>query len=129
MPSRGQPPSAHPGPVVCGVDGSPSASDAAWAAARAAEWLGVGLHLVRALEWPAAGVPGLPAGDPGRTAARRSALTEVSRLADAVQVFHPGVPVTGDLTDGAAPDVLTRAAAGASLLVVGGRGHSAREGP
>jgi nucleotide-binding universal stress UspA family protein len=115
--------------VVCGVDGSPSATDAAWAAARAAAWLGVGLHLVRALEWPAAGVPGLPPGDAGRVAARRSALTELSRLADAVQVSHPGVPVTGGLTDGTAADVLTSAAVGASLLVVGVRGHSAREGP
>jgi hypothetical protein len=115
--------------VVCGVDGSQHAADAGWAAARAAGRLGLGLQLVRAFDWPPGGIPGLPAGDRGRTVARRSALDELFRLVDGVAAVHPGTAAAGALADGTALEVLTAATATAALTVVGARGQCAPEGP
>ncbi len=114
---------------MCGVDGSQHAADASWAAARAAGRLGLGLQLIRAFDWPRGGIPGLPAGDLGRTVARRSAMGELFRLVDGIAAVYPATAAAGALTDGTALEVLTAATATSALTVVGAQGQSAPEGP
>ena len=55
-----------------------------------------------------------------REAARRAVSETVSNVCDA----HPGVPVADEVVQGAAADVLVRAADDADLLVIGSHGHS-----
>ncbi|WP_306322040.1 MULTISPECIES: universal stress protein [unclassified Streptomyces] len=107
-------------PITAGVDGSPeSAAAAAWAA-REAVRRALPLRLVHV---------GEPASDTLALAADDSALAQWAGdlLADTEQEIaerHPGLAVTTDVLDEAAPaDSLLAAAGDAESLVLGSRGH------
>ncbi|MFF0473995.1 universal stress protein [Streptomyces sp. NPDC004284] len=112
---------ARPGPgrVVVGVDGSLFARAAAmWAAAEAA-LRGSTLCLVHAADTDA------PAPFPPReeiVRSRRAGRELLDRTAGAITARHPGLTVVTELTDGAAPGSLRRAAAPTGTIVVGHRG-------
>ncbi|TDB95511.1 universal stress protein [Actinomadura sp. 7K534] len=113
------PPEDGPGRVVVGVDGSP-ASRAALAAAFAEAGLhGLSVHAVVA--WESVPVDDLPplADEAGM---RQAAEARLARMMDALRDSHPGVEVRAEVVHGAPREVLTQAADGARLLVVGSRG-------
>ena len=105
--------------IVVGVNGSPASMAAIRWAAREAALRGVVLHAVHAWEHPLFGrapyAPGAPAGD---RAAAASLLTTAVRAA-------LGEDSTADplleVAEGLAARVLLRCAAGAELLVLGGK--------
>jgi nucleotide-binding universal stress UspA family protein len=110
--------------VVVGVDGSEAASDAARAAAVEAIARHAPLVLVHAFDWPAGGVEGLPPGVDGRSVARRSAASDLRRLAASITDRLPGCDVRTELVDGPPVDVLCARSADAALLVVGAHGRT-----
>ena len=110
--------------VIVGVDGSEAADEAARAAAVEAVSRHVPLMLVRAFDWPAGGVDGLPAGVDGRAIARRSAARELARLAAGLTDRLPTSEVRTELVDGTPVDVLCARSARAALLVVGAHGRT-----
>ncbi|MGW7409973.1 universal stress protein [Streptomyces sp. NPDC054833] len=111
------------GPVVVGVDGSPSSLAAVEAAAQEATLRGVGLRLVHAFGWPSVHLPpGGPPGNPGATGLRElvdGTLTEAERRA---RRAAPHVEVVSDVVPGEPVMVLEIESRTASLLVVGSRG-------
>ncbi|MET8507227.1 universal stress protein [Streptomyces sp. NPDC004787] len=107
------------GRAVVGIDGSPSASTAAmWAAAEAAR-RGSTLCLVHAADTDAS-APFLPQTEIVRS--RQAGRELLDRTAEAVTARHPELTVVTELTDGAAPGSLRRAAALTGTIVVGHRG-------
>jgi len=107
--------------IVVGVDGSPSSRQALRWAARQAKLTGVTLEVVTGWEWPVtfAWVPLDPSdSDPGDEAKRNLQATVADVLGD-----DPGIEVRYTVAGGHAAAVLLDAARGASLLVVGSRGH------
>ncbi|MES5824815.1 universal stress protein [Streptomyces sp. RG80] len=112
------------GPVVVGVDGSPSSMTAVEVAAREAALRGVGLRLVHAFGWPAAhvppGAPWNPTG-PGLRELIDGPLTEAERRARAAA---PGIEVSRDVVVGEPVMVLEIESRTAPLVVVGSRGLS-----
>ncbi|PWI13248.1 universal stress protein UspA [Streptomyces sp. Act143] len=114
------------GPVVVGVDGSPSSLTAVAVAAREAVLRGVGLRLVHAFGWPAAHVPptGAAPWTPGAAGLRElidGTLTEAERRA---RKAAPGVAVEREVVVGEPVLVLEAESRTASLAVVGSRGLS-----
>jgi nucleotide-binding universal stress UspA family protein len=110
--------------VIVGVDGSEAADAAARAAAVEAIARGVPLVIVRAFDWPAGGVDGLPIGLDGRAIAHRSAARELAQLADWISHRLPLSDVRTELVDGPPVDVLCARSARAVLLVVGAHGRT-----
>lgn len=109
------------GPIVVGYDGSDSAAAALrWAIAQA-ELAGADVEAVSTWEWPASfGWAGpIPAGYDPEADARRLLDEAVARAV----AEHPGVTVRTTVTEGHPAPVLIEASKGASLLVVGSRGH------
>lgn len=111
-------------PVVAGVDGSFAALAAVERAAAEAAAHATSLRLVAAVEWTTYRAIGLPALGEDHL---RDVLVEQARghLAAArarVADLHPRLQVSCDVIGGAAAAALERESAGASLLVVGGRG-------
>jgi len=113
------------GPVVVGVDGSPSGLTAVAVAAREAALRGVGLRLVHAFGWPAAAVPPAVAPwDPAPSGVRElvdGTLTEAERRA---RKAAPGIDVRREVVVGEPVMVLESESRTASLAVVGSRGRS-----
>jgi nucleotide-binding universal stress UspA family protein len=110
------------GPVVVGVDGSPSSLDAVEAAARAAERRGTQLHVAHALAWTAAPVrPGVPPWDPDGAGLRDSVDGGVSEAERRARKAAPHVTVTCGVLLGEPADVLESESRTASLAVVDGR--------
>ncbi|MFJ7068575.1 universal stress protein [Streptomyces sp. NPDC101115] len=107
------------GRVVVGIDGSPSARDAAMWAAAEAVLRGSPLCLVHAADIDAP-VPFLTRAETVRS--RQAGRELLDRTAEAVAARHPGLVVVTELTDGAAPGSLRRAAALTGTIVVGHRG-------
>ncbi|GGJ06522.1 universal stress protein [Streptomyces brasiliensis] len=105
------------GPVVVGVDGSPSDRDVVEAAAREAERHGTELRLVHAIGWSAGAAAWDPAGGAVRERADRI-LTEAERRACRTAPF---LEVTQDVLIGDPESVLATEARDASLTVIGGR--------
>jgi nucleotide-binding universal stress UspA family protein len=125
------------GPVIVGVDGSPSALDAVDEAAAEAVRRGVSLRVVHAYVWPLLGsaldpvpVGGLPAGGAGASGAgmaaegglHKEAEQFVAEALTRAREQQPGVQATGRVITGPAAAVLLEVARGASLIVVGDRG-------
>lgn len=113
------------GPVVVGVDGSPSSLVAVEVAAREAGLRGVALRLVHAFGWPAAHVP--PGGRPW--AAGSAGMRELvdGTLAEAERRAHEAAPATDVMREvvvGEPVMVLEIESRTASLAVVGSRGLS-----
>jgi nucleotide-binding universal stress UspA family protein len=113
--------------IVVGVDGSgPGQRALNWAVAEAARRAranqptsvqAVASWQYDPLSEPQGAVLRLP--DPRVTADRALAHAIADARAD-----HPDIAVAGEVVEGKASDVLTRASAGADLLVLGSHGHS-----
>ncbi|MEV8533183.1 universal stress protein [Streptomyces sp. NPDC051211] len=117
------------GPIVVGVDGSPSAMAAVDAAARAALLRGAELHVVHAFLWPALHVPpdtsplGPPAGGV-RELVEQLLHEAVARARSAA----PGVRATSAVIPGEAVAALEAESRTAQLVVVGHRGSGGISG-
>ena len=112
--------------IVVGVDGSESSKRALRWAADQAKLVGAELVVVTTWEYPPTlgWAPPYPSDfDPNEDA--RKALTET---VNGVLGPDPGVVVRLTVTEGHPAFVLTEAAQGADLLVVGSRGHGAFAG-
>ncbi|WP_405577190.1 universal stress protein [Streptomyces sp. NBC_01092] len=110
------------GPVVVGVDGSPSSLTAVEVAAREAGLRGVGLRLVHAFGWPAALVPPGRPWEPSGAGLRElidGTLTKAERRAHEAA---PGIEVMREVVVGEPVMVLEIESRTASLTVVGSRG-------
>ncbi|GAA1797566.1 universal stress protein [Luedemannella flava] len=125
------------GPVVVGVDGSPSALDAVAEAVREATMRRRALRIVHAYVWPLLGsaldplpTGGVPAGGIGAAGAATTAEGGLRQEADqfvAEAVTHarqlaPDVAVTGQVITGPPAAVLVEVAHNACLVVLGDRG-------
>ncbi|KUO17714.1 universal stress protein [Streptomyces dysideae] len=113
------------GPVVVGVDGSPSSMTAVEAAAREAGLRGVGLRLVHAFGWPAAHLP--PGGAPWNpTGAGLRELVDgtLAKAERRAREAAPGLEVLREVVVGDPVTVLEIESRTASLAVVGSRGLS-----
>ncbi|MFI6289139.1 universal stress protein [Streptomyces sp. NPDC051018] len=111
------------GPVVVGVDGSPSSLAAVETAAREARLRGLGLQVVHAFIWPNMHVPLGPSPMGPRDGGLRNIAERV--LSEAVELarrVEPDVEVTSDLVGGEPLTVLEAQSRTASLVVVGSRG-------
>jgi nucleotide-binding universal stress UspA family protein len=109
------------GRIVVGVDGSGPSKDALRWAARYAKLVGGKLDMVTTWDYPTSfgWIPPYPEDfDPQKEASRALAQT-----AEEVLGSDPGVEVTATVTQGHPAPVLVDASRGASLLVVGCRGH------
>ncbi|MGI5373077.1 universal stress protein [Streptomyces sp. CA-251387] len=113
------------GPVVVGVDGSPSSLAAVEVAAREAGLRGVALRLVHAFGWPAAHIPaGGRFWEPSGAGVRElidGTLAEAERRAHALA---PRTEIQREVVVGEPLTVLEIESRTASLAVVGSRGHS-----
>lgn len=120
--------SSSPGAVVCGVDGSRWAEDAAlWAAAEAVRRRAE-LHLLHAMPPPPVAVVG---GPPGRWVAgslRDRAERILTGTATRCREEHPGLTVRTRTDTAPAAQVLLRHGTEAGVLVVGSRGLGGHTG-
>jgi len=106
--------------IVVGVDGSPCAERALEFAAHEAALRGALLHVVGAYEIPpSAGWVVVPL-EPFAESAAASVSEALARVHD----LEPSVVTKGESLHGFAGSVLAEASRGATLLVVGSRGHS-----
>jgi nucleotide-binding universal stress UspA family protein len=107
--------------IVVGIDGSPASIDALAWGARQAELTTAPLEIVATWDWPSTygwAVP-LPSGfDPSEEAQR--VLTEA---VEGLRADHPDIEITTRVEQGHPAPTLVKASKGASLLVVGSRGH------
>jgi nucleotide-binding universal stress UspA family protein len=119
--------SGHPGTaprIVAGVDGSPSSLAALRWAVRQAEFTGATVDAVIAWHYPVLAVPIGPAPVAMLdTADFEKGADETISDAISAAVGTSRVPVSAQVKEGNAAQVLLDAAAGADLLVVGSRGH------
>lgn len=113
--------------IVVGVDGSPSSRQALRWAARQAKVTGASLEIVTCWEFPITSdwrMPPSPiAADLEHKAHRHLKEPVFEVLGD-----DPGIDVTITAVEGHPAPVLIDAARGASLLVIGSRGHGAFAG-
>jgi len=121
-------PSTTPRTVVVGVDGSTGSDEAAHAAAVAASAAGAHLVVVRAFDWPTAGITGLPVDVDGRSAAHGSSQVRLTWLVAQLAQWLPAGQIEARLVDGEPVAVLRAAAADAALLVVGAHGQAWHSG-
>ncbi|WP_037832181.1 universal stress protein [Streptomyces sp. NRRL F-4474] len=111
------------GPVVVGVDGSPSALAAVDAAAREALLRGAELHVVHAFLWPALHVPpGASALGPPGGGVRESVEHLLREAVDRARSAAPGVRATSAVMPGEAVAALEAESRTAQLMVVGRSG-------
>lgn len=107
--------------IVVGVDGSKSSSGAlAWAASEA-RVRGATLKVVRAWHVPAL-LYGPYAPPPPADDLRKNAVSQLDEQVKAVLGEDPGIPVVGEVGEGAAAEVILDASAGADMIVMGSRG-------
>lgn len=111
------------GPVVVGVDGSPSALGAVDTAACEASLRGVELRVVHAFTWPAMHVPhgGSPLGPP-TGGLREMVEGMVGQAVGRASIAAPGVEVSHAVVAGEPLTVLEGQSRTAQLIVVGHRG-------
>ena len=112
------------GPVVVGVDGSPSSMAAVEVAARAAGLRGVGLRLVHAFGWPAAHVPPGRPWEPSGAGLRELIDGTLAKAERRAHEAAPGNEVMREVVVGEPVMVLEIESRAASLAVVGSRGLS-----
>lgn len=117
-----------PRTVVVGVDGSTGSDEAAHAAAVVAAAAGARLVVLRAFDWPADGVAGLPADVDGRAVARGSSQVRLTWLVAQLAQFVPADQIESRLVDGEPVQALREATADAALLVVGAHGQAWHSG-
>ena len=110
--------------IVVGVDGSEESREALRWALVEAELRGSPVRAVHAWSRPIAfGGPTMPPHALDASALRDHAQDALDSAVDEVAGESPAVAVERLVEEGAAADVLVRAAEGADLLVVGSRGH------
>jgi nucleotide-binding universal stress UspA family protein len=112
---------AGEGRIVVGYDGSPSSADALDWAARQAQLTGNRLEVVMTWQWPPSlgwSVPIPDDFDPEGDVER-----SVEKALDEVRQRYPDVPIDTRVANGHPAPVLVDASKGATLLVVGSRGH------
>ncbi|KUM73258.1 universal stress protein [Streptomyces curacoi] len=112
------------GPVVVGVDGSPSSMAAVEVAAREAGLRGVGLRLVHAFGWPAAHVPPGRPWEPSGAGLRELIDGTLVKAERRAHQAAPGIEVMREVVVGEPVMVLEIESRTASLAVVGSRGLS-----
>ncbi|AZQ39492.1 universal stress protein [Streptomyces cyaneochromogenes] len=112
------------GPVVVGVDGSPSSMAAVEVAAREAGLRGVGLRLVHAFSWPAAHVPPGRPWEPSGAGLRELIDGTLAKAQRRAHEAAPGIDVMREVLVGEPVMVLEIESRSASLAVVGSRGLS-----
>jgi nucleotide-binding universal stress UspA family protein len=111
-------------PVVVGFDDTEHSTKAVEYAVAEAFARQVPLRLVHVYRWiPAPGAPGMPFSDIPKDEVRAAVVDRLEDAARRLRVEHPGLVVETEPLEGDPPVMLARAARGASLLVVGGRGH------
>ncbi|MFE0645037.1 universal stress protein [Streptomyces sp. NPDC058877] len=111
------------GPVVVGVDGSPSSLDAVSVAAREARLRGCGLRVVHAFIWPAMHVPLGPSPlGPAEGGLRNMVGRLVAEAVEHARTVAPEVEVSNAVVTGDALTVMEAQSRTASLVVVGSRG-------
>ena len=110
--------------IVVGVDGSEESREALRWALGEAELRGSAVRAVHAWSRPIAfGGPIMPPQALDPSALRDRAQDSLDSAVDEIAGEGPAVAVERLVEEGAAADVLVRAAEGADLLVVGSRGH------
>ncbi len=111
--------------IVVGVDGSPSSRQALRWAARQGKLTAASLEVISCWEFPTSYLWETPPtyDDPGGDVKRKLQATITDVLGD-----DPGLDIEVSVIGGKAATVLVDAARGASLLVVGSRGHGAFTG-
>jgi nucleotide-binding universal stress UspA family protein len=111
------------GRVAVGVDGSASSMTAVAWAAREASLLGAELELVTAWEWPLNfGAPMLL---PDDFNPEKDGMALLEETEAAVRRDYPDLVVRKTVREGHAAPILVEASKGATMLVVGSRGHGA----
>jgi nucleotide-binding universal stress UspA family protein len=111
------------GTVVVGVDGSDGSRRALRWAAREAAARGDALHLVHVWQEPQAYAPlGLGSYPLDPEPIQQAARGLLDGLLAEAGELEPGLPVTGEVVEGAPAEALLDAARTAELLVVGSRG-------
>ncbi|NUQ88716.1 MULTISPECIES: universal stress protein [Glycomyces] len=112
-----------PDRIVVGVDGSAPSQRALEWALREAALTGAELEAVHAWEVPAAYGTGMVMTLPSNEEFESAAKQVLSRAVDQAAGADPGVVIVQNSVAGHPARVLMDAAEGASLLVVGSRGH------
>lgn len=110
-----------PARIVVGVDGSPSSMAALEWAANQAELTGSTLDVVAAWEWPM--TYGAPFALPSEYDPAADARRELDDAIATARTAHPKVQFRPVVVEGHPAPALVDASRGASLLVVGSRGH------
>jgi nucleotide-binding universal stress UspA family protein len=110
-------------PVVVGVDGSPSATRAAEAAADLATRRGLPLLVLHVFSWPALYPPFLPPSVAEQTNPRAVARQLVDTAASTVALKRPDLDIDVRIVDGYPPAALVDASRRAALVAVGHRGR------
>ena len=107
--------------IVVGYDGSVDAERALEWAAQQAEMTSSRLELVGAWEWPTGlGWMTIPPSDYDPT---KEVSTALGETVTKVHLSHPGLHVIPHVIEGSPAIALVEASRGATLLVVGTRGH------
>jgi nucleotide-binding universal stress UspA family protein len=107
--------------IVVGVDGSSSSLAGLDWAGHQAELTGSVLHLVTAWNWPAAYGTAFVFTDDFSPATSATLILEAAEKA--VHDVHPTVEIQTEIEQGHPSSVLVKASGGATMLVVGCRGH------
>lgn len=116
------------GPVVVGVDDFEHSGSLIGTAAREAKVRGTALWLAHAYDGYTATPPGVASGFAPEQILRDTAEEQLAALAAKVRADHPDLHVETAAAAGPAASALAQLAGLASLLVVGGRGHSGLTG-
>ena len=119
--------------IVVGVDGSPSSRAGLRWAVRQAELTGASVEAITAWRSPAMVGMGAPFADAdaggGDDAGIKAAAQDMLRAAIAEAAGQsPGVAVKAEVGEGSAAQLLLDVAKGASMVVVGSRGHGGLTG-
>jgi nucleotide-binding universal stress UspA family protein len=110
-----------PGRIVAGIDGSPASLEALTWAARQAALTESALEILMTWEWPATygwAIPYPTGFDPAQ-----SVKEILEKAAGDIREQHPALEITTTTVEGHPAPVLVKSSHGASLLVVGSRGH------
>jgi nucleotide-binding universal stress UspA family protein len=110
-----------PGRIVVGIDGSPASIEALAWAGRQASLTTASLEIVMTWDWPASYGWALPyPSDYDPAESTRAAAVEA---ASGLRANYPNIEISTRVEEGHPAPVLVEASKGASLLVVGSRGH------
>jgi nucleotide-binding universal stress UspA family protein len=110
-----------PGRIVAGIDGSPASLDALAWAGRQASLTAASVEIVMTWDWPASYGWAIPY--PSDFDPSESTQTAAAEAATGLRAKYPDIEISTRVEEGHPAPVLVEASKGASLLVVGSRGH------